>query len=299
MKEMTTMTRLPRLLLFLLALLTFPAPAFAQVAPARKLPSATFQRFATNGTDFKDALSACNAARQGTGWKAIGADPPNKGGGVNCKYKKGGSSGEQVGASLVLRCPDNASPWTSGGTIDVTKQVCACYEGFVAKGLSCVKEPEKCDPATWKVSDKNTQTSNGSGNAGKLEKNLPGAGVVHHIVFSTWTAGERGRLAIDSRAILDKFCIDINAKENGVRLTPEMHNRTGLHTTFGALKVYEALTKATTREQALAALATLSQLILSKQLVPGHLSRSQKVRVRPAPPEQPAPPIDPACQEEE
>ena len=287
------MTRFLRWLLLLLALLTFPSRAFAQVAPARKLPSATFQRFATNGTDFKDALSACNYARQGTGWKAIGFDPPNKGGGVQCKYKKGSNTGEQVGASLVLRCPDNASPWTSDGTNDVTKQVCACYEGFVASGLSCVKEPEKCDPATWKVSDKNTQTGNGSGNAGKLEKNLPGGGVVHHIVFSTWTAGERGRLAVQSREILDKFCIDINAKENGVRLTPEMHNRTGLHTTEGARLVNEALKEATTREQALAVLAKLSQLILNKQLVPGHLSRSQKVRVRPAPT------IDPACQEEE
>ena len=106
-------------------------------------------------------------------------------------------------------------------------------------------------------------------------------------------------MSVQSRAILDKFCIDINAKENGVRLTPEMHNRTGLHTMYGAKKVYEALKEATTREQALATLATLSQLILSKQLVPGHLSRSQKVRVRPAQPEQPAPPIDPGCQEEE
>lgn len=287
------MRHLVRFLLLLVGLLTFSSPAFAEVSNARKLPSATFQRFAVNGTDFKDALSACDFARQGTGWKAVGFDPPNKGGGVNCKYKKGGNAGEQVGATLVLRCPENSAPWVSDGTNDVNKRVCACTEGFVASGLTCVKEPEKCDPAKWKASDKNTQTGTGSGNAAKLDQNLPGAGVVHHIVFSTWTAGERGKLSVQSRAILDKFCIDINAKENGVRLTPEMHNRTGLHTTEGARRVNEELKAATTREDALASLATLSQLILGKQLVPGHLSRSQKA------PTKPVQSTDPACQEEE
>jgi hypothetical protein len=107
-----------------------------------------------NGTDFKDALSACNFARQGTGWKAVSFDPPNPGGGVNCKYKKAGSSpGEQVAATLVLRCPANATPWISDGVNNVNKQVCACVDGFVASGLACVaRERSKdkiCDDATY------------------------------------------------------------------------------------------------------------------------------------------------------
>jgi len=287
------MARTLRFLLLLLGLLTVDSLAFAEVSAARKLPSATFQRFAVNGTDFKDALSACTFARQGTGWKAVGFDPPNKGGGVNCKYKKGANAGEQVGASLVLRCPENSGPWVSDGTNDVNKQVCACTEGFVAKGLSCVKEPEKCDPAKWKVSDKNTQTGDSAGNAAKLSQNLSGDGEAHHIVFSTWTAGERGALSIESRALLDNFCIDINAKENGVRLPKEVHTRSGLHTKDGATKVRNVLAKATTREGALAALTALAQLITNKQLVPGHLSRSQRVL---APLAQPP---SPACKEEE
>ena len=86
------MARRIRFLLVFLGLFTFGALAFAEMSDARKLPSATFQRFMVNGTDFKDALSACNFAREGTGWKAVSFDPPNPGGGVNCKYKKAGSS---------------------------------------------------------------------------------------------------------------------------------------------------------------------------------------------------------------
>jgi hypothetical protein len=135
-------------------LFTVCSVAFAEVSDARKLPSATFQRFMVNGTDFKDALSACNFAREGTGWKAVSFDPPNPGGGVNCKYKKAGSSpGEQVAATLVLRCPENAAPWVSDGTNDVNKQVCLCVDGFIGKGLACVaRERAKdkiCDDKTY------------------------------------------------------------------------------------------------------------------------------------------------------
>lgn len=123
------------------------------MSAARKLPSDTFKRFMVNGTDFKDALSACNFARQGTGWKAVSFDPPNPGGGVNCKYKKAGNAGEQVAATLVLRCPENASPWVSDGIHNVNKQVCACVDGFIASGLACVaRERSKdkiCDDVTY------------------------------------------------------------------------------------------------------------------------------------------------------
>ena len=148
------MARRIRFLLVFLGLFTFGALAFAEMSDARKLPSATFQRFMVNGTDFKDALSACNFAREGTGWKAVSFDPPNPGGGVNCKYKKAGSSpGEQVAVTLVLRCPENATPWVSDGVNDVNKRVCACIDGFVASGLACVPrkraQDKICDDATY------------------------------------------------------------------------------------------------------------------------------------------------------
>ena len=127
-----------------MGLLAWVSIAWADMSAARKLPSDTFKRFMVNGTDFKDALSACNFARQGTGWKAVSFDPPNTGGGVNCKYKKGGDSGEQVGATLVLRCPENATTWASGSS-DVNQQVCACIEGFIASGLACAAPERPAD----------------------------------------------------------------------------------------------------------------------------------------------------------
>ncbi len=172
------MARRIRFFLVFLGLFTFGALAFAEMSDARKLPSATFQRFMVNGTDFKDALSACNFAREGTGWKAVSFDPPNPGGGVNCKYKKAGSSpGEQVAVTLVLRCPENATPWVSDGVNDVNKRVCACIDGFVASGLSCVpRERSKdkiCDDATYdKLQDTYDKLCKKSGGMSCSEKGL-------------------------------------------------------------------------------------------------------------------------------
>lgn len=74
---------------------------------------------------------------------------------------------------------------------------------------------------------KSTQTGNTSKNSKILRGNLglqKGDGnEAHHIVPSTHSKGN------DARAILDKYQIDINAKENGVGITKEQHQEVGLH----------------------------------------------------------------------
>ena len=86
---------------------------------------------------------------------------------------------------------------------------------------------------------KSTQTGNTSKNSKILRENLglqKGDGnEAHHIVPST------SKRADQARAILDKYQIDINAKENGVGITKGQHQESGLHKHKNIDEIYKRL----------------------------------------------------------
>ncbi len=47
--------------------------------------------------------------------------------------------------TLVFRCPSNSGSWNADGVTDANKQICACFDGYVASGLTCVTPTRPVD----------------------------------------------------------------------------------------------------------------------------------------------------------
>jgi hypothetical protein len=225
----------------LIATWLLSSPAFAQTQ-GRDLGN-DFVKFRARATNFKAADEACRYLREYDGNKYTSHSEDYEGR-VTCKYKIPTKQGnkdievevEQSGVLRVLECPSAATMTDKQGNHTANARIgtCMCDEQLVAAAGGCYK-PEEAAAAikakaekdaaaakcTW--SPASTQTGDTSKNSAILRKNLgakPGDDLeAHHIVFSTWKAGQRGELSIKSRAILDKYCVDINSSDNGTLLT--------------------------------------------------------------------------------
>jgi hypothetical protein len=277
-------------------------------AQNRDLGREAFVMFRAAANKFKDASDACKSLRPPKDGESYSSNTEDAEGRVTCKFKAKDEKDKkkdieitQSGVIRILDCPAGSYARMGDGTFTANARMgmCVCNVGLVAAGTVCLK-PEEVPPeapktskpaaetkCTWEKTS--TQTGDTSKNSAILRKNLGATEgdkkEAHHIVFSTWKDGERGRLATESRAILDKFCIDINSVENGALLDHKQHHGKGLHTIVAATTIQSELSKAKDRSEALKRLASLKKRILAGDLVPGYTPKPRPVPLKPKRPE--------------
>ena len=128
----------------------------------------------------------------------------------------------------------------------------------ISHAMSMPDSGRPVDGSSWK----STQTENTSKNAQILRDNMEKAGEkfgddeqAHHIVLG------RHERAKPARDILDKYRIDINSADNGVRLPKEIHQGTRLHSNRAIDEINNLLALANSPEDVIAILNKIAKQI--------------------------------------